>query len=171
MRKGRRHFLGMLSTLALTPLVASGHQAIKPLSLKLGLVRGGMVGQGLVSGGELAISSSSLISTTGEQLIAGVGQIELPDMPETIMEQNDTPSNNRFTTRPSTLREMIWAYTARRGDMEAIGFLLESRRLDQGFDVYALEGDEAVLAAIKEMTEAMEQGDKVSTLINSVMLS
>jgi hypothetical protein len=169
MRKGRRHFLGMLSTLALTPLVASGHQVIKPLSLKLGLATGGMVGQGFASGGELAISSSSLISATSEQLIAGVGQVELPDIPETIMEQNDTSSNNRFTTRPLTLREMILAYKASKGDHEALGFLLESRRLDQDFDVYALEGEQ-ISQAIQEMGEAMQQAEKVDILINSVKL-
>lgn len=77
---------------------------------------------------------------------------------------------NRFVTRPMKLRELIWAFRAQRGDIEAMGFLLESRRLDPAFDVMDLEGDE-LLMAIQEMGDAAEQGASVDKLLASVRVS
>jgi hypothetical protein len=76
---------------------------------------------------------------------------------------------NRFVTRPLTLREMVWLYKASKGDMEAMGFLLEARRVDPAFDVYALEGEE-VAEAINEMNEACQEGQSVDMLLRSVKI-
>ena len=82
----------------------------------------------------------------------------------------DGASPNRFSTRAMTLREMIWAFKVQRGDMEALGFLLEARRIDPAFDVLDLSGDD-LSRAIQEMGEAAQEGASVDAVIKSLSVS
>lgn len=66
----------------------------------------------------------------------------------------------RFSDRPVTLQEMVWAYrSSKREDTEAFAKLLMSRRVDPEFDVMSLSGAE-LESAIAEMTAGIEAAGK-----------
>lgn len=66
----------------------------------------------------------------------------------------------RFSDRPVTLQEMVWAYRAsRKEDTEAFANLLKARRIDSEFDVMSLSGAE-LESAIAEMSAGIEAAGK-----------